>query len=48
VLDEQLTLEIARRGLVCLHAQLGADESTTLEIASHALVELQTQVRGEK
>ncbi len=31
VLEEQLTLEIAHRSLVCLQAQLGAEESTTVE-----------------
>jgi hypothetical protein len=48
VLEEQLDLEIARRSLVSLHEQLGADESATLETAQHALVSLQAQVRGEE
>ena len=49
VLEEQVDLEIARRSLVDLHAQLGVEESTTLAIASHALSELEKQAaRGKE
>jgi hypothetical protein len=48
VLSQQLDLEIARRSLVSLHEQLGADESATLEISQHALVSLQKKGQGEE
>ena len=40
-LGEQLDLEIARRSLLCIRAQVGGEESTTLELAHRQLINLQ-------
>ncbi len=43
-LEEQVNLEIARRSLACLQAQLGGEEQLTLEMARRQLLYLQAQI----